>query len=104
MKKLLLILSLIALPIAANIGWDKAKKMYHSMGSFLWSDSLNEQKYHQLALLFNQIIGYSIINEGSVWSVQLLDFLKLLRDDCSPEAFVLSHDIDDFLEQHNDLD
>lgn len=103
MKKLLLALSLIALPITANISWNREKKMYCS-NSFLWHEKLNEQKYHQLAMLFNQVIGYSIINEGSVTSSNLFDFVRLLRDDVSPEAFVLSHDIDEFLEQYNDLD
>lgn len=103
MKKLLLFLSLVALPLTAIITWSPEKKQYISM-SFLWDDKMSDQRYHELALIFNQLIGYSIINEGGVWSVQLIDFIKFLRDDCTREAFVLSHDIEEFLEQYDDLD
>jgi hypothetical protein len=104
MKKLLLALSLIVLPLTANITWDREKRIYHSTGNFLWHNNLNEQKYHQLALLFNQVIGNALIGNGYLVSHDLIDFIKFLRDECSPEAFVLSHDIDDFLEQFNEVD
>lgn len=103
MKKLLLALSLIALPLTANISWNREKKMYCS-NNFLWDNKFNEQKYHEMAILFNQIVGYGIINEGSVWCLPMIDFFRFLRDDASPEAFVLSHDIEEFLEQYDELD
>ncbi len=103
MKKLLLALFLLTLPLTANVSWNREKKMYCS-NNFLWEDKLSAQKYHEMALLFNQIVGYGIINEGSVWSVPMIDFLRFLRDEASPEAFVLSHDIEEFLEQYEDLD
>jgi hypothetical protein len=103
MKTLLLALSLIALPLTANITWDMHKKRYQST-SALWSDKLNAAKYHWLALMLNEVIAHSMVNYGGVFSPELADLKKFLKDDSSAEALVLLADIDEFLMQFHRLD
>jgi hypothetical protein len=96
MNKLLLALSIIASPLTANIKWDKEKHVYCST-NFMWTAKLDAQKYHELSLTLSQIIGHAMLRLGCAVSCELIDFTNALRDEASPESFVLLCDIEEFL-------
>lgn len=107
MKKLLLTLSFITAALTANISWDRKTKRYKS-DSHMWSKKLDSEKYHQLALLLNDVITHAMLNMGIPVSTELSELIRFLAEEASPEALVLISDIDDFLEKmlkdYDDLD
>lgn len=101
MKKLLLILSLIVLPVTGAISWDRERKTYYSTND-LWLDSFDGYKYHILASVANGCISAAVLMDSEERYTAVRDFVQFLKMEGSYEAFVLLLDLNEVFAVYND--